>query len=301
MHAFGIGEAAALITALSWAGSCQLHTVASRILGPVAVTTVRVPLYLIGIGLVAYFSGATLGMPPGAFPFILLSAIFGIALADPVLYMAAVSIGPRLALLVQSLYACITAVLGYLFLGENITALGWFGVFTATFGVAFVLLEGGITSGAGLGNISRAQIFRGAGLAFLSATGMALAFLTLKQACLLGVDPVWAAFLRFAIGGSCLWFFMLVRGKLFSSLKDTFTSWRVVKILLIACCVSTIGNCLAPVAINHVEAGIAATLIGLQPIMIIGITSVVDRRLPSLRAVVGTFIAFCGAAMIFLR
>lgn len=301
MHAFGMGEAAALATALSWAGSCQLHTVACRIIGPVAMTTVRVPLYLTGIGLVVYISGASLAVPPGAFLFLAMSAVLGIALADPVLYAAAVSIGPRLAVLVQSLSACITAVLGYIFFGESIPLMGWLGILTATFGVAFVLMEGGVKISGGAGELSRLQVLRGAGLALLSATFMAVAFLLLKQALALGIQPVWAAFLRFSIGGMCLWLFMFTRGKLFSALREAFTSWRVMRILLAACCISTVGNSLAPLAFKYVEAGIAATLVGLQPIMLVAIVAVIERKMPSLRAVVGTVIAFSGAAMIFLR
>lgn len=301
MLAFGIGEAAALAAALSWAGSCQVHTMAGRIIGPVTVTVARIPLYLVGIGLVVYLSGANISMPPGALLFITASALFGITLSDPFLYAAAVSIGPRLSLLIQSLSACITAVLGFFFLGENLNVMGWIGIVTASFGVAFVLMEGGVKQGTDLSGLTRLQILRGAGMAFLSATCMALAFLVLKQAIILGLDPVWATFLRTSIGGAFLWLFTFLRGHMFATLKSVYSSWMVMRLLILACCVSTVGNCLAPVAIKYTEAGIVATLVGLQPVMIIGITAIVERKAPTLRAVIGTVIAFSGAAMIFLR
>lgn len=301
MVSLGIGEAAGLATSISWAASCQVHTAASRILGGLNVTAARVPLYLAGIGLAAFLSGAEVSLPAGAAVFIILSGLTGIALCDPLLYSASVVIGPRLALLIQSLSACLTAVLGHLFLGESINLVGWFGIVTASGGVAFVLMEGGMKSGADLSGLSRAQFWRGLFQAFLSATGLAVSFLLLKQALLLGMHPVWASFVRMSVGGAILWVMVLLRGELVAVMRRAWTSWPILRLLLLGCCVSTFGNCLAPVAMKYTQAGIAATLIGLQPVMIIIITALADRKPPTFRAVVGTLIAFSGTAMIFLR
>lgn len=301
MQIFGIGELSALATSVSWAMSNQVHTMAGRIIGGTNVVTARVPLYVMGIGFGAFIAGATPGLPAEAVLPLVLSAIGGIVLCDPFIYTAAVAIGPRLAVLIQSLSACITAVLGYFFLGESINVMGWLGILTATSGVAFVLMEGGIKAGADLDNLTPAQFARGVILGLLGATSLAFSFLLLKKALLYGVDPFWAAFLRMCIGGAILWGVMLVRGRLFSVLHTAWTSWRIVRLLLIGCFVSTFGNCLSAVAMKYTESGIAATLIGLQPIMIIFVIMVVERKAPSFRAVIGTVIAFAGTAMIFLR
>lgn len=301
MQAFGIGELSALVTSVSWAASNQVHTMAGRIIGGTNVVTARVPLYIMSIGVGALIGGATPGLPLEAVVPLVLSAIGGIVLCDPLIYTAAVAIGPRLAVLLQSLSACITAVLGYFFLGESINLMGWLGILTATGGVAFVLMEGGVKAGSDLENLSPAQFLRGVILAILGATSLAFSFLLLKKTLLYGVDPLWAAFLRMCIGGAILWFMMLLRGKLFGLLKSAWTSWRIMRLLLIGCFVSAFGNCLSSVAMKYTESGIAATLIGLQPIMIIFVIMVVERKAPSIRAVIGTIIAFTGTAMIFLR
>lgn len=301
MYAIGIGEVAALLAAVSWAESCRLHTIAGRMIGPVVMTTVRIPLYLAGAGLVAMFSGAGVGVPAGSFWYILASALFGIAVCDPCLYAASVSIGPRLASLIQSLSACLTAIFGFLFLGEHINFMGWLGIVAASFGVAFVLMEGGVKQGIGVSGPARARLWRGAGLAFIAAASLAASFLFLKRALVLGLDPIWATFLRIGLGGIMLWGFMAARGKLGAALKSAFVSWRLMRLLLIAAGVSTVGNCLMPLAMRCAESGIVATLIGLQPIIITGMTSAIERKLPTARAVVGAVIAFSGAAMIFLR
>lgn len=301
MHALGIGEVAALITSLSWAGSNQVHTMAGRILGGMNVTVARVPLYVMGIGLSALIAGATPEVPAEAVLPLCFSALMGIALCDPLIYTSAVAIGSRLAVLLQSLSACITAVFGYVFLGETINLTGWIGILTATGGVAFVMMEGGVSAGKGLGDIPRAQFTRGVLLGLLGAVALAFSFMTLKKALLSGMDPFWASFMRMCIGGVILWSMMALRGRLFGVLHTAWTSWRVMRLLLIGCAVSTVGNCFVSVAMKHTESGIAATLIGLQPIMIIFVIMAIERKMPSFRAVVGTVIAFSGTAMIFLR
>ncbi|MDR3074071.1 MAG: DMT family transporter, partial [Deltaproteobacteria bacterium] len=233
MHAMGLGEIAALTTAVSWAGSIHIHTLASRILGGVNVTIARIPLYVTALGLTVLLTGAQTNMPAGALVFMLLSALTGVAVCDPLVYSAAVILGPRIASLVQSLSACLTAILGYLFLGEYINLTGWIGILLASAGVAFVLMEGGLKPGADLSGLSHAQLIKGMVCAFLSALTLALSFLTIKQALLLGMDPVWASFVRMGLGGIMLWCIMLFRGKLFAVLREAWTSWRIMRLLIV--------------------------------------------------------------------
>lgn len=301
MYAFGIGELAALVTSISWAASNYVHTMAGRTIGGTNVVAARVPLYVMGIGFGAFIGGAVPGVPSEAVVPLIFSAIGGIVLCDTLVYTAAVAIGSRLAVLLLSLSACITAVLGYFFLGESINLVGWLGILTATSGVAFVFMEGGVKAGTDFGTLTRLQFLRGVVLALLGATSLAVSFLLLRKVLLYGTDPLWAAFMRMCIGGAILWLVMLVRGKLFTALRNAWTSKRILWLLCIGCFVSTFGNCLSSVAMKYTEAGIAATLIGLQPIMILFVIMIVERKTPSLRAVIGTVIAFLGTAMIFLR
>ena len=297
----GLGEIAGLITAVGWAASCQLHTVAGRMVGAVNLVVARVPLFLVATGIVVLLTGTSTAVAPGALIFVILSGVMGVGLADPFLYSASVTIGPRLALLLISLSACITALLGHIFLGESINLMGWVGILVATSGVAFVLIEGGIHHGADFSGLTNMQILTGVGKGLMAAITMASSFLFLKQGLLLGIEPIWATFIRILAGGSVVWILSIVRGQFFRVMHDVWISWPVMRVLLVGCLVSTVGNCLAPVAVKYTYAGIAATLIGLQPIMIIIITSIYERKMPSGQAFIGTCIAFAGTAMIFLR
>ncbi|SBW11025.1 conserved membrane hypothetical protein [uncultured delta proteobacterium] len=298
---FGVGEIAGLITAVSWAGSCQLHTVAGRMVGAVNLVVARVPLFLLVMGIIVLATGTSTAVAPGALPYIVISGAMGVGLSDPFLYSASVTIGPRLALLLISLSACITALLGHFFLGESINFMGWVGILVATSGVAFVLIEGGIHHGADFSGLTSMQILAGVGKGLAAAVSMATSFLFLKQGLLLGIEPFWATFIRILAGACVVWTLSILRGRFLRVMHDVWTSWPVVRLLLLGCMVSTVGNCLAPVAVKYTHAGIAATLIGLQPIMIIIITTLYERKMPSGQALIGTCIAFSGTALIFTR
>jgi drug/metabolite transporter (DMT)-like permease len=134
-----------------------------------------------------------------------------------------------------------------------------------------------------------------------SALFLAISFLLLKRALRLGIHPVWAVCVRMSTGLAVLWIVTLVLGKLPPILKAAWTNAGIVRLMLLGASVATVGNCLSAFAMKHTDTGIAATLIGLQPIMVILIIAAADRKPPSLRALTGTLIAFSGAAMIFLR
>ncbi len=301
MPQLGAGEIAALVTAASWAGSCYVHTMIGRKIGALGLTAARIPLFLAAMGMICLILGADTRLPGSSLLLLAFSAFGGFVVSDPLLYSAAVMIGPRLALLVHSLSACITAILGYVFLGESVGLLGAAGIAAASFGVAFVLMEGGFKQHANFSGPDSGQFWRGVAYAFIAAVAMAAGFLLLKQALLLGVHPTWAAFLRIALGGGIIWAGTLLRGNLFTFLHSAWSSWAIIRLMLLGCTVSTVGNFLAPFAMHLTQAGIAATLIGLQPVLIIFLTAAIERKRPSTRAVIGTLIAFCGTAMIFLR
>ena len=298
----GLGELAGLATAVSWAVSCQIHTMVGRLVGAGSVTVIRVPLFVTAVTLVAFAFGADTTTPVMALFFLACSALAGIAIADPVFYMACVAIGPRLTLLIQSsLTSCLTAVLGYFFLGEHIGLMGFAGILITSAGVAFVLLEGGASpAGAGAG-LSPGQLARGAFLAFAAALGLALSYLSMKQGLRQGIDPLWAAAVRVSTGSAFLWVGVALRGRLLATLRRGWSMKGVPLMLVYGCAISTVGNCLALVAMSHVESGVVATLIGLQPIAIIPVVAIAERKYPTIRALVGTLIAFGGMAVLFLR
>lgn len=296
-----LGESAALVTAVVWAASSQFHGTATKYLGVGGVTLLRIPYNL--LLLTALFA---LLRPANVFDseiavYLVLSAFFGVALCDTSFYKAVHMIGPRLGCLVQSLSACTTALLGYLMLGESIGLVGSLGIGVAIFGVFFVLAEGGGITLTHRGETESRELFQGAALAFFSAVMLSLSMIFLKEALLRGSTPLFASIVRLIAGGAMLLAFYGYRGwlkKIWVTAKNTPASW---KYMLIGGIFGTTGIWSSAVAMGNTAAGVAATIISLEPVMIIPINAFYEGKKPSMRAIFGTIIAFCGVAILIMR
>ena len=328
MPAFGTGEIAALSTAALWAVSCQIHAILSRRLGAHTLILLRLPICIVMFGAwwgasVLFFGGGVMtsgasapvgadgaGGAGGQGPSLLalvalaLSGVFGVALCDLLFYSGVVLVGARVALLVQSLSTVITAVLGYLFLGETIGPMGMAGILIATAGVAWVVGDGG-TVPEGAVPPSRAVRMRGVGLALASALALSSGMVLSKQGLAEGVDPLFAALLRMVVAMGVFWPTAMLTGRLrpaLSVVRGTEQDRRNFRLLLAASLIGpVVGVWLSLVAIGATKTGIAATLIGLEPIFIIPVAAMVERRWPTPRAIAGAGIAFVGTALLCLR
>ncbi|WP_353118896.1 DMT family transporter [Nitratidesulfovibrio sp.] len=324
MPALGTGELAALSTAALWAVSCQIHAILSRRLGAHTLILLRLPICIVMFGAwwgasVLFFGGGV--MVPGSFgspssfgspgapsPLALislaLSGVFGVALCDLLFYSGVVLVGARVALLVQSLSTVITAMLGYLLLGEAIGPMGIAGILIATGGVAWVVGDGG-TVPEGAVPLSRAVRLRGVGLAFASALALSGGMVLSKQGLAEGVDPLFAALLRMVVAMGVFWPTAMLTGRLrpaLSVVRGDSQDRRNFRLLLVASLIGpVVGVWLSLVAIGATKTGIAATLIGLEPIFIIPVAALVERRWPTPRAIAGAGIAFVGTALLCLR
>lgn len=315
MPALGTGELAALSTAALWAVSCQIHAILSRRLGAHTLILLRLPICIVMFGAwwgasVLLFGGGVMvpgssGSPsPLALISLALSGVFGVALCDLLFYSGVVLVGARVALLVQSLSTVITAMLGYLLLGEAIGPMGIAGILIATGGVAWVVGDGG-TVPEGAVPLSRAVRLRGVGLAFASALALSGGMVLSKQGLAEGVDPLFAALLRMVVAMGVFWPTAMLTGRLrpaLSVVRGDSQDRRNFRLLLVASLIGpVVGVWLSLVAIGATKTGIAATLIGLEPIFIIPVAALVERRWPTPRAIAGAGIAFVGTALLCLR
>lgn len=293
-----LGEIAAFATAISWALSSQLHASATMLIGVPAVTMIRLP-YKIFLLLIAFFILRPANVfNPEIAAYLILSALFGTAICETLFYKAVQMIGPRLSVLVQSLSACITAVMAYAVFGESIGLGGSLGIGVAIFGVFFVLADGGKLVTLKNENTGKSDLLRGAGLALLSAVMLSISLILLKKALQQGSSPLFAGIVRLFFGGIFLMIFYGARGQLFSiwlSFKNAPAAWNYI---IIGGVFSALGVWLSGVAVLHTATGIANTITSLEPVMIIPVNAIFEKKLPSLRSVLGTLIAFAGVALL---
>ncbi|MBG3877821.1 DMT family transporter, partial [Desulfovibrio oxamicus] len=145
----------------------------------------------------------------------------------------------------------------------------------------------------------------GVGLAFASALALSGGMVLSKQGLAEGVDPLFAALLRMVVAMGVFWPTAMLTGRLrpaLSVVRGDGQDRRNFRWLLVASFIGpVVGVWLSLVAIGATQTGIAATLIGLEPIFIIPVAALVERRWPTPRAIAGAGIAFVGTALLCLR
>lgn len=300
MISFGVGEAAALATCCIWAVSCQIHTQLSRVLGATSLTLLRLPLAVTLLFLGCIASGVSFALSERALWFLLLSGGVGIALCDWLFYASAVRVGPRTALVCQSLWACMAALFGYLLRGEVLGVFGTAGMLVATLGTLIVVTDGKAEA-TGTAQ-TPAQRLQGAGMALLSALFLALGMLASKEALMTGADPLLCGLVRTVAAMVLFWPVAMMFGRLRPAVAAVRREKGSLRMMVLGGILGPgLGVWFSLVAVANTNTGVAATLIGLEPIAIIPVTWIADGRAPSLRSVAGAVVAFAGTALLLAR
>ena len=279
----GFGVFLAIATAFSWALGCVVHTTASRVVGIPAVMLIRQPLASVVLGIFCLVMG-DLWLPSlHLFWLAAASGVFGIIIGDACQYAGALTIGLRPAQVCQSLSSCFTALFGSIYLNEYIGLQGWLGMFVATCGVILVVLSE--QRDAHNPPVSSKQRNKGVIISLLAAVFVALGIVFSKQALHAGI---WAV------------------GLAFGAIRPAFGNLKanpgILKLFPLGCLFGPAGGIwLSCVALDYLPAAVAAMLIGLQPIALLIITGIMERRIPAPNSIIGSIIACTGAAILLLR
>ncbi|MDR1045423.1 MAG: DMT family transporter [Candidatus Adiutrix sp.] len=298
---FSWGELAALATAVVWAVSAQVQGAVGRLVGPTGVTLLRMPYQIGFLAVMCLLMPISLELSWEAFIYIALSGVLGIFLSDFMLYRAIDVIGPSTAVLILSSSTVFSAGLGWLFLGE---AMGWrvlAGIGLTLAGILWVVTErSGSTLLPGQEIPKGRTLRRGVLAAAAAALALAFSFICLKAGLRSGADPLWAAFLRVMGGAVVLWLTGAVRGWVTAVRRNLALYPKVYWMLFGSCACGAAGLWLSSVAMAKAPVAVAATLIGLQPVVIALISAGWYHRRLSLRVVSGIVAAFMGTALICL-
>lgn len=295
-----LGVLAGLGTAVAWSVSCLVHTVASQRIGVHALLMMRQPLAAVALGLACLAVEPLVWYPWGAWGLALLSGFFGIALGDWLFYESVMRIGVRAAQVCQSFNACITAVLGVIFLDEYLGVQGMVGIAIATGGIILVVLAE--QRGPQVAQTSPRGHLLGIMLALGSALALGLGMIASKDAMQTGMSPLLLAFLRNVMASIFLWSAGFYLHRITSTLSAMRTQRSVFKLLAVGCIFGTAGGMwLSMVALDYAPAAVASTLIGLQPVVLLFMTGVMERRCPALGSILGSILACAGAAILLMR
>ena len=296
----GIGELAATGTALLWTLSVLAWTSASRHVGALSISFLRLvvacPFWLAYGRLVR-----GLWLPSDAAPktwlLLGLSGFLGFFLGDLCFFKALLLIGPRLTLLLQALAPPFAALISWLFLGDSLSVRGWLAMGITLAGVSWVVLERPEQPPQPSQHHGLAW---GITLAALAAAGQAVG-MVLAQRGIGQYDAVAATFIR-ALGAMIGFVFLLTVVRRWPSVWIAARHRRAMLITTLGALVGPFaGVALCMVALRHCHVGIATTITSTTPVLILPFVVLLYNEQVSLRAAGGAILSVAGVALLLIR
>ena len=294
-----IGELAALLTSVIWAGTSVLFPKATQQVGSIIVNRMRSVLGLIYLMLLnLVINGYLLPFDAGAdrWMWFVLSGAIGYALGDVFLFQSFLCIGPQRGMLMMSLAPLMSAGLAWVFFGETLTGIQMLGVIVTLGGVAWVIIRRRSDAPTQFCSPLQGVLF---GLG--AATGQAVGFVLSKQGLTDNFSPIAGNSIRILAAVIVLWVLASIQGKVRKTITTMREQPKVLGVLTLAAFTGPVlGATLSLFALQHTQVGVASTLIALPPVFLLPISWVVFKEKFDWGAVLGTLVAIGGVALLFL-
>jgi drug/metabolite transporter (DMT)-like permease len=313
----GLGVLAGLSTAVLWTATAVCFESSSRRLGSLAVNVLRLVVAAIlftALSLLRTHHLLPAALSQDAWFYLGLSGLVGFVIGDVFLFQAFVLIGARLSMLIYSSVPLVTALCGFLFLGEGMSGRALLGMGLTVAGIAIAV--GGKPDAAKDGTGVKAGSRRTTGilLAFGGAVGQAAGLLLAKRGAV-GLDSFAATQIRVLAGLLGFFAVLVVAGKaralggqLRSAATPVGTAGDHAKLrsLRRALLVMSLGALLGPflgvslglLSTQLLPAGTAATLMSIVPILLIPVSALAFRERIFLVEIAGAVLAVGGVALL---
>ncbi len=293
------GEIAALSTALCWAFGSTLFTIAGTRIGSANVNRGRLvvaAIFLSAMHMVLTGTPVPINASQYQWFWLGLSGIVGFIIGDGMLFEAFIIMGPRLSMLMMSLVPIMSALLGWIFLGESLNLVEICAIVITVAGISWVVADKGKKSS----HIGAKKLTLGILCGIGGALGQTGGLVLSKKGLEGGFPALSGNLIRVISATIILWLITIAIGKV----RTTFESYRDSKALLALSAASFfgpfVGVWLSLISIKYTRLGIATTLMSLTPIFLIPITRIVFKERITAGAVAGTVIAVGGVAILLL-
>ncbi len=297
-----LGEIAALLTAVCWTVTAMAFESAGKRVGALSLNLIRLVIGLIFLSIYnAVFNGEFFPTATGYQWFWLsLSGIIGFVLGDLFLFRAFIIIGARISMLIMALVPPITALIGWITLGEKLTGMEFLGMGITLFGIVLVMSSKIEMKNGAFGKaLKMGPLVLGSLLALGGAVGQA-AGLVLSKKGMQDMDAFSATQIRIMVGmlGFVIVITIFKRWKhLFGALKDL----KAMKVMTLGSFFGPfLGVSLSLLAVQYTDTGVAATLMALTPVIIIPPAILMKKEKVSAMEILGALISVGGVALFFL-
>lgn len=293
-----LGEFAALLVAFFWTISALAFESASRKSGSLPVNFLRLIVGFIFLSTFTFIR-RKLVLPTDAsaenWMWLSLSGFVGFVFGDLFLFKAFTVIGSRFSMLIMTLVPPITALFGWIILGEHLTLVNYFGMALTFTGIALAIFN---RNGAGE-KLSLKLAPSGILYALGGAVGQALGLILSK----LGVkdyDPFSATQIR-VIAGLAGFSVLITLMRRWKNVGKAITDRKSMKALTLGAFFGPfLGVSFSLIAVIYTEAGIASTIMALVPIFIIIPYAILYKERIKPAEVIGAVISVAGVALFFI-
>lgn len=291
------GELAALATAVSWSVSAVLFDQVSKRAGTFPVNTIKGCYALLFISIYLAFTGSNplpSEVPLTGWTWLGFSGLTGFIIGDLFLFQAFIILGARVSMVIYALAPAMTAVGGYIFFGEKLTALSAGGMGLTLSGIVLVVL-----SRQAPGSAAPEIRFKGVVFAFLATVCQAAGYLMSKQGLMI-VEPVRATQIRLITAAAGFILMMLLTGRTASTIRTLTDRYISPRLLTASFFGPFLGVTLSMYAINNAKAGIASAIISMTPVILILPAVLILKEKVTFREAAGAVIAVTGNVLFFI-
>lgn len=304
-----LGEITGLGTAVMWAFTSIFFARAGREIGSYRVNKIRLIMAVLIYTLVLPLYLGSLISPELTWThvaWLAASGIIGLVFGDGCGFKALVMIGPRLTTLMYATAPIIATIFAWLFLGEALGIYELLGIVVTIGGVSWVVAERrfptAVTS-LPAGHPDSGSLLKGVMYGLGAATGQAVGLVLAKHAMLdLGstIEPMHASYIRMIAATVVIWAMAAMHGQAVPALQSMKNRRAMGFSLGGAVAGPFLGVWMSLVSVSLIAAGVAATLNGTTPVMILPLVLLMDKEKLSVRAVFGTIVTVAGVAILFL-
>lgn len=295
-----IHELAALGAATCWAMTGLISAGPAGHLGALAFNRARQIFVTALLGLYVLFTGAWHELTLATSGPLLLSGLIGIFIGDTLLFATLNRLGPRRSGILFALNAPISALLGWLMLGETLSGFAVAGVALTASGVFLAILFGKRRAQMHQWETVKGSLAVGVLLGIGAATGQAIGSIIARPAMETGIDPFLASLLRVGIAATCL--SILIQLPIPSvKPKGSLTPKVAAMTALTGVLALAIGMTLLLFALSGGKVGIVSTLSATSPAIILPMLWLRTGERPAGGAWAGAALVVIGMAFIFIR
>ena len=298
------GEIAGVLTAVFWTVTSLAFESAGKKVGSLSVNLIRLVMAFFFIGIYSWFARGFF-FPTDAtlyqWKWLALSGLIGFVIGDLLLFQAFVVVGARISMLMMALAPPFAALIGWWILDEVLAPMSWLGMAITMCGIVIVILKREKTeeNGKMVNKIKSNHSVTGILLALGGALGQAAGLVISKKG--MGEYDAFSAsqirVLTGVIGFTILFFFMRRWPKVWEAMHHKPAMKRIT---LGAFFGPFLGVSFSLLAVQHTQAGIAATLMAISPVLIIPPAIFLFKEKVNGKEILGAVITVIGIMLFFL-